>query len=135
MQKPHWELSPQAKALMKKVFDTIGTLFLCSAALWLLRKGCYQRMCRAADREKVFLFHRNLKVLLWISGHRGRLTGESEEARRYRSWIEKSGFGEHGLSKQEFRDMVKFCRGLAKEEYGMLPLYKKPLYRFFNIYR
>ena len=135
VQKPHWELSPQAKALMKKVFGTIGTLLLCSAALWLLRKGCYQRMCRATDREKVFLFHRNLKVLLWISGHRGRLTGESEEARRYRAWIEKSGFGEHGLSEQEFRDMVKFSRGLAKEEYGTLPLYKKPLYRFFNIYR
>lgn len=135
MQKPHWELSPQAKAALKKVFGTIGTLLLCSAALWLLRKGCYQRMCRATDREKVFLFHRNLKVLLWISGHRGRLTGESEEARRYRAWIEKSGFGEHGLSEQEFRDMVKFSRGLAKEEYGTLPLYKKPLYRFFNIYR
>ena len=135
VQKPHWELSPQAKALMKKVFGTIGTLLLCSAALWLLRKGCYQRMCRAADRKKVFLFHRNLKVLLWFSGHRDRLTGESVEARRYRAWIEKSGFGEHGLSEQEFRDMVKFSRGLAKEEYGTLPLYKKPLYRFFNIYR
>ena len=135
VQKPHWELSPQAKALMKKVFGTIGTLLLCSAALWLLRKGCYQRMCHATDRKKVFLFHRNLKVLLWISGHRGRLTGESEEARRYRAWIEKSGFGEHGLSEQGFRDMVKFSRGLAKEEYGTLPLYKKPLYRFFNIYR
>lgn len=135
VQKPHWELSPQAKAALKKVFGTIGTLLLCSAALWLLRKGCYQRMCHATDRKKVFLFHRNLKVLLWISGHRGRLTGESEEARRYRAWIEKSGFGEHGLSEQGFRDMVKFSRGLAKEEYGMLPLYKKPLYRFFNIYR
>lgn len=135
VQKPHWELSPQAKALMKKVFGTIGTLLLCSAALWLLRKGCYQRMCRAADRKKVFLFHRNLKVLLWFSGHRDRLTGESVEAQRYRAWIEKSGFGEHGLSEQEFRDMVKFSRGLAKEEYGTLPLYKKPLYRFFNIYR
>ena len=134
-QKPHWELSPQAKAVLKKVFGTIGTLLLCSAALWLLRKGCYRRMCRAADREKVFLFHRNLKVLLWFSGHRSRLTGESEEARRYRAWIEKSGFGEHGLSEQEFRDMVKFSRGLAKEEYGTLPLYKKPLYRFFDIYR
>lgn len=135
VQKPHWELSPQAKALMKKIFGTIGTLLLCSAALWLLRKGCYQRMCRAADRKKVFLFHRNLKVLLWFSGHRDRLTGESVEAQRCRAWIEKSGFGEHGLSEQEFRDMVKFCRGLAKEEYGTLPLYKKPLYRFFNIYR
>lgn len=135
VQKPHWELSPQAKAALKKVFGTIGTLLLCSAALWLLRKGCYWRMCRAADREKVFLFHRNLKVLLWISGHRGRLTGESEEARRYRAWIEKSGFGEHGLSEQGFRDMVKFSRGLAKEEYGMLPLYKKPLYRFLDVYR
>lgn len=135
VQKPHWELSPQAKAALKKVFGTIGTLLLCSATLWLLRKGCYQRMCRAADRKKVFLFHRNLKVLLWFSGHRDRLTGESVEAQRYRAWIEKSGFGEHGLSEQEFRDMVKFCRGLAKEEYGMLPLYKKPLYRFFNIYR
>ncbi len=135
VQKPHWELSPQAKAALKKVFGTIGTLLLCSATLWLLRKGCYQRMCRAADRKKVFLFHRNLKVLLWFSGHRDRLTGESVEAQRYRAWIEKSGFGEHGLSEQEFRDMVKFCRGLAKEEYGTLPLYKKPLYRFFNIYR
>lgn len=135
VQKPHWELSPQAKATLKKVFGTIGTLLLCSATLWLLRKGCYQRMCRAADRKKVFLFHRNLKVLLWFSGHRDRLTGESVEAQRYRAWIEKSGFGEHGLSEQEFRDMVKFSRGLAKEEYGMLPLYKKPLYRFFNIYR
>lgn len=135
VQKPHWELSPQAKAALKKVFGTIGTLLLCSAALWLLRKGCYQRMCHATDRKKVFLFHRNLKVLLWISGHRGRLTGESEEARRYRAWIEKSGFGEHGLSEQGFRDMVKFSRGLAKEEYGMLPLYKKPLYRFLDVYR
>lgn len=135
VQKPHWELSPQDKALMKKVFGTIGTLLLCSATLWLLRKGCYQRMCHATDRKKVFLFHRNLKVLLWFSGHRDRLTGESEEARRYRAWIEKSGFGEHGLSEQGFRDMVKFSRGLAKEEYGTLPLYKKPLYRFFNIYR
>lgn len=135
VQKPHWELSPQAKAALKKVFGTIGTLLLCSATLWLLRKGCYQRMCHATDRKKVFLFHRNLKVLLWISGHRGRLTGESEEARRYRAWIEKSGFGEHGLSEQGFRDMVKFSRGLAKEEYGMLPLYKKPLYRFLDVYR
>lgn len=135
VQKPHWELSPQAKAALKKVFGTIGTLLLCSATLWLLRKGCYQRMCRAADRKKVFLFHRNLKVLLWFSGHRDRLTGESVEAQRYRAWIEKSGFGEHGLSEQEFRDMVKFCRGLAKEEYGTLPLYKKPLYRFFDVYR
>ncbi len=135
VQKPHWELSPQAKAALKKVFGTIGTLLLCSATLWLLRKGCYQRMCHATDRKKVFLFHRNLKVLLWFSGHRDRLTGESVEAQRYRAWIEKSGFGEHGLSEQEFRDMVKFSRGLAKEEYGTLPLYKKPLYRFFNIYR
>lgn len=135
VQKPHWELSPQAKAALKKVFGTIGTLLLCSATLWLLRKGCYQRMCRAADRKKVFLFHRNLKVLLWFSGHRDRLTGESVEAQRYRAWIEKSGFGEHGLSEQEFRDMVKFCRGLAKEEYGTLPLYKKPLYRFLDVYR
>lgn len=135
VQKPHWELSLQAKAVLKKVVSVIGTLLLCGAALWLLRKGCYWRMCRAADREKVLLFQRNLKVLLWFSGHRGRLTGESAEAQRYRSWIEKSGFGEHGLSEQEFRDMVKFSRGLAKEEYGTLPLYKKPLYRFFNIYR
>lgn len=135
VQKPHWELSPQAKAALKKVFGSIGTLLLCSATLWLLRKGCYQRMCRAADRKKVFLFHRNLKVLLWFSGHRDRLTGESVEAQRYRAWIEKSGFGEHGLSEREFRDMVKFCRGLAKEEYGTLPLYKKPLYRFLDVYR
>ena len=135
VQKPHWELSLQAKAVLKKVVSVIGTLLLCGAALWLLRKGCYWRMCRAADREKVLLFQRNLKVLLWLSGHRGRLTGESAEAQRYRAWIEKSGFGEHGLSEQEFRDMVKFSRGLAKEEYGTLPLYKKPLYRFFNIYR
>ena len=135
VQKPHWELSLQAKAVLKKVVSVIGTLLLCGAALWLLRKGCYWRMCRAADREKVLLFQRNLKVLLWFSGHRGRLTGESAEAQRYRSWIEKSGFGEHGLSEQEFRDMVKFSRGLAKEEYGTLPLYKKPLYRFFNVYR
>lgn len=135
VQKPHWELSLQAKAVLKKVVSVIGTLLLCGAALWLLRKGCYWRMCRAADREKVLLFQRNLKVLLWFSGHRGRLTGESAEAQRYRAWIEKSGFGEHGLSEQEFRDMVKFSRGLAKEEYGTLPLYKKPLYRFFNIYR
>lgn len=135
VQKPHWELSLQAKAVLKKVVSVIGTLLLCGAALWLLRKGCYWRMCRAADREKVLLFQRNLKVLLWFSGHRGRLTGESAETQRYRSWIEKSGFGEHGLSEQEFRDMVKFSRGLAKEEYGTLPLYKKPLYRFFNIYR
>lgn len=135
VQKPHWELSLQAKAVLKKVVSVIGTLLLCGAALWLLRKGCYWRMCRAADREKVLLFQRNLKVLLWFSGHRGRLTGESAEAQRYRSWIEKSGFGEHGLSEQEFRDMVKFSRGLAKEEYGTLPLYKKPLYRFFDVYR
>lgn len=135
VQKPHWELSLQAKAVLKKIVSVIGTLLLCSVALWLLRKGCYWRMCRAADREKVFLFQRNLKVLLWFSGHRGRLTGESAEAQRYRSWIEKSGFGEHGLSEQEFRDMVKFSRGLAKEEYGTLPLYKKPLYRFFDVYR
>ena len=86
-------------------------------------------------QEKGLLFQRNLKVLLWFSGHRGRLTGESAEAQRYRAWIEKSGFGEHGLSEQEFRDMVKFSRGLAKEEYGTLPLYKKPLYRFFDVYR
>lgn len=135
VQKPHWELSLQAKAVLKKVVSVIGTLLLCGAALWLLRKGCYWRMCRAADREKVLLFQRNLKVLLWFSGHRGRLTGESAEAQRYRSWIEKSGFGEHGLSEQEFRDMVKFSRGLAKEEYGTLPLYKKPLYRFLDVYR
>lgn len=135
VQKPHWELSLQAKAVLKKIVSVIGTLLLCSVALWLLRKGCYWRMCRAADREKVLLFQRNLKVLLWFSGHRGRLTGESAEAQRYRSWIEKSGFGEHGLSEQEFRDMVKFSRRLAKEEYGTLPLYKKPLYRFFDVYR
>lgn len=48
VQKPHWELSPQAKAALKKVFGTIGKLLLCSATLWLLRKGCYWRMCRAA---------------------------------------------------------------------------------------
>lgn len=135
VQKPHWELSPQAKAALKKIASVTGMLLLCSAALWLLRKGCYWRMCRATDREKVFLFRRNLMVLLWISGHRGRLTGESEEARRYHAWIEKSGFGEHGLSEQEFRDMVKFSRGLAKEEYGTLLVYKKPLYRFFDVYR
>lgn len=135
VQKPHWELSPQAKEALKKIVSVMGALLLCGAAFWLLRKGCYWRMCRATDREKVFLFRRNLAVLLWISGHRGRLTGESEEAKRYRAWIEKSGFGEHGLSKQEFRDMVKFSRGLAKEEYGALPVYKKPLYWFFDIYR
>ena len=135
VQKPHWELSPLAKAVLKKIVSVIGTLLLCGAALWLLRKGCYWRMCRATDREKVFLFRRNLTVLLWISGHRSRLTGESEEAQRYRSWIEKSGFGEHGLSEQEFRDMVKFSRGLAKEEYGTLPVYKRPVYRFLDVYR
>lgn len=135
VQKPHWELSPQAKEALKKIVSVMGALLLCGAAFWLLRKGCYWRMCRATDREKVFLFRRNLAVLLWISGHRGRLTGESEEAKRYRAWIEKSGFGEHGLSKQEFRDMVKFSRGLAKEEYGALPVYKKPLYRFLDVYR
>lgn len=135
VQKPHWELSPQAKAVLKKIVSVTGILLLCSAALWLLRKGCYWRMCRATDRKKVFLFRRNLMVLLWISGHRGRLTGESEEAKRYRTWIEKSGFGEHGLSEQEFRDMVKFSRGLAKEEYGTLPVYKRPLYWFLDVYR
>lgn len=130
--KPKWELPSGVKAALKGIFGVCFGFFLCIATVYLIHRSCYWRLCRAENREKIFLIYRNLKLLLWVSGHSDGLNGQ--EADDFRMILEKSGFGEKGPSNQELRRAVHFYRKLAEEEYGRLPFYKKPVFKCFNVY-
>lgn len=128
-----WVLSPFAAAILKA-----GLLIAVCAALGLLgarlaRQSRYRRLCRAEGREKIFLLYRNLKGLLRLSGHPERL--ESAEASEFRRILEKSSFGPEEPGREELQAAADFCRRIAGEEYKSLPLYKKPLYKYRNVYR
>ena len=130
--KSKWELPSGVKAALKEIFGVCFGFFLCIATVYLIHRSCYWRLCRAENREKIFLIYRNLKLLLWVSGHSDGLNGQ--EADDFRMILEKSGFGEKGPSNQELRRAVHFYRKLAEEEYGKLPFYKKPVFKCFNVY-
>ena len=130
--KSKWELPSGVKAALKGIFGVCFGFFLCIATVYLIHRSCYWRLCRAENREKIFLIYRNLKLLLWVSGHSDGLNGQ--EADDFRMILEKSGFGEKGPSNQELRRAVHFYRKLAEEEYGRLPFYKKPVFKCFNVY-
>lgn len=131
-EKKIWELPPAVKTALKVIAQIGFGLFLCAAAVYFVRRSFYGRLCKAEDREKIFLLYRNLKLLLWISGHGGRLRGQ--EADEFRLILEKSSFGEKGPSNQELRRAIQFYRKLAGEEYSRLPFYKKPVFKCFNVY-
>ncbi len=129
-----WELSPGAKAVLKGMAWICAVLFFCFAAMYLTQRNCYRKLCRADNREKIFLLYRNLRVLLWVSGHNHRLDGEEEEVCAFRHILEKCSFGEKEPSEQELRRAMAFCRRLKKDEYGRLPFYRKLLFRCLNVY-
>lgn len=130
--KMRWELSSGLKRALKGIFGACFGLFLCVAAVYLVHRSCYERLSKAKNREKIFLLYRNLKLLLWVSEHRDRLSGR--EADEFRLILEKCSFGEKEPSNQELRKAIHFYRRLAREEYGRLPFYKKPLYMCLKVY-
>lgn len=129
-----WELSPRTAAALKGILGFIFFLLFCYGTVYLIRLRGYRRLCRADNREKIFLVYHNLKKLLLLSGCPGRLTGDEEEVCDFRRILEKSSFGAQEPTEAELRRVMKFCRRIAGEEYGKLPLYKRPVYKCLNVY-
>ena len=109
------------------VLETVGKL-QCHATA----EEIYEAIVHDHPNMSRATVYRNLKLLLWVSGHSDGLNGQ--EADDFRMILEKSGFGEKGPSNQELRRAVHFYRKLAEEEYGRLPFYKKPVFKCFNVY-
>lgn len=133
--KERFVIDPQLKAAIGKALKLTGTALLAGGLLLLLRRSLYRRMLRAAAREKVFMLDRNLRLLLWIAGQKGTVSSDDGEAAAYERLLEKCAFSGQKPTEQELGTVVTFCRRRAGEAYKRLPFYKRPFYRFFDVYR
>ncbi|MCM1188070.1 MAG: transglutaminase domain-containing protein [bacterium] len=133
-QRKPFSLSPAVNAAMVWILTAGSCVLLFLGALQGIRRLCRRRFEQGSNRDKVFLLYRNIRRLLWLAGHTGKLDGEEKGIRDFRRILEKSSFGEKEPTRSEVQGAAVFCGRLAGEEYGELTFWKKPLFLCLDLY-